>query len=570
MTKRELWRKHRTRLLPMLAALMIFVGIVFCGQVQETVESTPVDSWGKSVDGLAGRLIVTPRCAVGQAISVVIEIKNTSNKRRYFVPRLDPLASEWLTVGVSGPNGELRQGMRAAGYHTEERDYQPIEPGEIKRSQIFDLRRYFIELEPWEAYPKRTGKDVVTGKYTLRFQFRSPELVAASASEDLQTNQWLGPLTSAPVTFNLQPLDENDLVVHEWGVFKLFKDPALAAVDRKREWDSLPSFFYRQLPKERLRWNPGSWLKPIVYFYAKAAPLHLSVNVSFTHGAPVIWWPAVADPIDDGGRQPNGKAERSQPFRSLTWDAWVGNPGPMSALEFGPWNRDKAFTLPAMDFPLPKDCWLQQARLPEASRLTVVGTKEGPRTAPWLMNRPETEGFLYYDGLVPAPDYLSCEQVDETSLRLHNRSSFAIRRLFVVDRRVEGKTRFAALDKLLQPNATRPIALRSVAAADWPAAGAAQFKRALLDTGLYETEAGALQAIWNKDLLEGKGITVFYILPRSEYNRMLPLDILPAPAVKPVRVGIAVHPQMQIEQVRDAHSSTGADTSPSTHASSHL
>ena len=164
MTKRELWRKHRTRLLPMLAALMIFVGIVFCGQVQETVESTPVDSWGKSVDGLAGRLIVTPRCAVGQAISVVIEIKNTSNKRRYFVPRLDPLASEWLTVGVSGPNGELRQGMRAAGYHTVELWTQSML---VAARRIYSAAGFrLVTEEPHRSF----GQDLVGEHWQLSLQ----------------------------------------------------------------------------------------------------------------------------------------------------------------------------------------------------------------------------------------------------------------------------------------------------------------------------------------------------------------------------------------------------------------
>src|SRR5262249_9420162 len=60
-------------------------------------------------------------------------------------------------------------------------------------------------------------------------------------------------------------------------------------------------------------------------------------------------------------------------------------------------------------------------------------------------------------------------------------------------------------------------------------------------------EADALLKIWHRRLLEADGVTVFHILPPEEYDRMLPLQVLPAPAERPVRVGIALHPHMEIE-----------------------
>ena len=41
--------------------------------------------WGKTVDGLACRLLVNPGCAIGQPVSAVVEIKNTSDRVRHFV-----------------------------------------------------------------------------------------------------------------------------------------------------------------------------------------------------------------------------------------------------------------------------------------------------------------------------------------------------------------------------------------------------------------------------------------------------------------------------------------------------
>src|SRR6516162_2768788 len=92
-------------------------------------------------------------------------------------------------------------------------------------------------------------------------------------------------------------LDKDDLVVHEWGVFTVLNDAKYANANRKEEWGSLPTFFYRQFPKERLRWMPSAWDKPLIYFYAKSESMHLRVKVTFTEGAPVVWWPAAAEPV---------------------------------------------------------------------------------------------------------------------------------------------------------------------------------------------------------------------------------------------------------------------------------
>src|SRR5262249_11819365 len=96
---------------------------------------------------------------------------------------------------------------------------------------------------------------------------------------------------------------------------------------------------------------------------------------------------------------------------------------------------------------------------------------------------------------------------------------------------------------------TLKIEPKSIAAKDWPDFGTKQVRQALVDAGLFEAEADSLLKIWNKGLLEADGVTAFHILPVEEYDRMLPLDIMPAPAAKPVRVGIALHPHIEIEPV---------------------
>jgi hypothetical protein len=351
---------------------------------------------------------------------------------------------------------------------------------------------------------------------------------------------------SAPATFKLVPLGKDDLVVHEWGVFTVLNDAKYANANRKEEWGSLPKFFYRQFPEERLRWMPSAWDKPIVYFYAKPPSLHLRVKVTFKDGAPVVWWPAASEPVDNWpGAQIKDK---SRPFRTLTWDAWVGEVAPRLV-------RGEGFNQPQgpkqlEDFPLPAHCWLEQARLPSASRVTVIGNDLDKRGMPGMLDRLETERFLYYDGLVPAPDYLHCEQVDDTTVTLRNLAKFDLTRLFVVDRRDKERVGFEVVDSVKQtlPAGTaKKLELKAVD--DWPAVGKQQIRQALLDAGLFEPEADSLLTIWHKGFLEADGITAFHLLPASEYERMLPLEIQPAPAAKPVRVGIALHPHLEIEPV---------------------
>src|SRR5262249_55443088 len=163
------------------------------------------------------------------------------------------------------------------------------------------------------------------------------------------------------------------LVVHEWGVFTLFNDAKYANSNSKQEWDSLPNFFYRQYPQERLRWEPGNWNKPIVYFYARETPLRLEVRLTFTDGMPVVWWPAVAEPFDEGGQPNSGHIVNSRavaisrPYRSLTWRLWLGHSVPDPKLEAVLWHwpigMQPAWTK-VEDFQLPGDCWLREARLP--------------------------------------------------------------------------------------------------------------------------------------------------------------------------------------------------------------
>jgi hypothetical protein len=66
----------------------------------------------------------------------------------------------------------------------------------------------------------------------------------------------------------------------------------------------------------------------------------------------------------------------------------------------------------------------------------------------------------------------------------------------------------------------------------------------LKKTGLFADEAGSLVALWEKDLLQAEGLTLFYRFPQEEYDRQLPLTLTPRPE-QLLRVGLAVHPHCE-------------------------
>jgi hypothetical protein len=484
---------------------------------------------------------------VGQAITLTVELKNISNKVRFARCDLDPSLTESLSLNVVGPGGKKLSPGTTAKMGSYPAAFQPIAPGEIKRFTAVDLRDYFRELQP--------PANRFIGKFTLDCRFRSPKVPVCFknvSTYDYPTpaqvaGQWVGEIQSLPVSFELKPLRRDDFIVHEWGVFTVFNDVKYADVNRKDEWGTLPDFFYRQFPNMRLCWSPAFWDKPIIYFYAKPVLMNVTVKITFAEGVPVVWWPAVAVPYDQ--RQfPEGDPVDLRPFRSLHWNCWLGDHVPDRGAH---WAMTEVASI--TDFELPSGCWLRQARLPSATQVSVTGAKWPPPKVlfPGSASRRETERFLYYDGLVPAPNYIHCERVDDNSVTLHNRANLDIGAVFVIDHRVKGTVRYACLggDQPLAASASRRVALKPVAEKEWPALAVKQLKQVLRDRGLFQAEADALVKIWQKALLEAEGITIFHLLPQSEYDRMLPLDISPAPVNRPLRVGIVHYPHIEMQPV---------------------
>lgn len=550
----------RLRLMPLLAAaaLLFAAGPAFAAPPTLTPALPPAPGpiatpaadapWGPEVDGLQCRLTVLPDYCLGQTVSALVEIRNASARTRYLLEIFE-VYCKGVAATITGPGGEPHAKTAEATRSFTPDAFKPLAPGEVRRIEIVDLRdTYSTAFRKAGAYTvtysyrgQKCPARVVVGSKGALGAKREP--IYSEASPEKIADSWAGLLVSNPATVRIVPAGQADLEVHEWGVFTLFNDLQVAREDRRAEWGGLPDFFYRQLPERRLRWAPAGWNKPIIYFYTSRPGLGVKVEVGFGDGLPVVWWPACAAPLDDTVRAPATPAPRPPVFRFLTWEATLGDPTPAPG---GGSIGAKPGWVKATEFPLPDGCWLKDARLPAAAPVTVTGSTV-QRGAPWLTSRQETERFLYYDGLVPAPDYLRCRGAGTSDVTLRNAAAFAVGPVFVIDRRLpasKAPIQIAVIEKPIAPGEEVTVPLKEVPAADWPGAAVQAVRQALTAAGLTAAETDSLLRIWHKGFFEQEGLTVFYPLPPTEYNRLLPLKITPKPG-RLMRVGVAIHPQMQ-------------------------
>ncbi len=528
--------------------------------------------WGKDVEGLSCRIVVPAEVVPGQPIRAIIEVRNQSKQMRFLDKRLYPQNTDRAKpLSIRGPDGKpIRQssestwGLTLLGGTTPQlSDYAPLAPGETWRVEVVDLRDLYSFGRETEFGWLCTDALRRAGKYEFGFTYdcqKCPEQSkigkqvvkrgGADVVEDVYekptkeqlAGSFAGALQAAPVTLTVRPLKPEDLTVHEWGVFTVFGDGKLANINRKAEWGTLPTDFYRQFPHQRLVWAPAGWDKPIDYFYTKQPNLQVEVIVKFREGAPVVWWPAAASPTGDHGRSrpgdaPPGTAVEGQVFKSLRWLVWLGEGARPSGNPFLEWSEVHDF-----DFGPNTPEWIKQARIPGAAHVSTEGTPIGGHGD---VARLESERFIYYDGMVPAPDYLRCIKVTDEAVTVRNTAKFPVGQVFVMDRRATRKNHDRALAYRAEAIPVSGEVTIDLKPLDRSTDVAGSVRQALIGAGLFAPEADSILKIWTKDLLEADGLTAFFLLPQKEYDAMLPLEVTPRPAQPPVRVGIVHYPRFE-------------------------
>ncbi|MBY0523404.1 MAG: hypothetical protein K2R98_08390 [Gemmataceae bacterium] len=311
------------------------------------------------------------------------------------------------------------------------------------------------------------------------------------------------------------PPAEKDFALHEWGVITVYNDVDLANADMRAVWNGLPSFVHGQVDSRKLPTELVLVLAPVVYFHTPK-DLHVDLKVEFPGGKPALWWPQnsnIARNLDQTMRD-----------KHLEW-----------RLQVGTVQKEVASYLKVPD--VPKGHWLEACRQVKCADVVAHGQNgRGSRGG-------EREKFVYYDGMIPSPKAVQMTVMGER-VSVQNNAKHAVLDVTVVDRRTPGKVRVARLPKLDAAADVKALDFQDADMARWPGSAVEESIAQLKASGLFEDEAGAMLAVWKKDLFETEGLTMFYRLPQSEYDRLLPLTVNPRPE-KVARTMLVVHPHCE-------------------------
>ena len=322
------------------------------------------------------------------------------------------------------------------------------------------------------------------------------------------------------------------LVVHEWGTFTVLQDDAGNPVDGVNiNEESLPAFVHKLAanlaPDSHelgallgLRFQPlrskgiaryyhAARMRmetPIIYLYPpKDQPQKpIDVNVDFNGGWITEWYPNAEV------NAPGYKKYDQRLMMKLT-------PSTTGSIRWSNLKTAQDRQAPETDFPV----WIA----PRQTEAPMIGTAEG-----------ESENYLFYRGVANLEAPLRVVR-DGESLTVHanDRSTCPIEDfehlyLWLVDVGPEGELQYRRVSMDVQhPEPGQAIATTTESFARIPGKGLTMLRdemlAALIDSGLFRDEAEAMLNTWEVSYFQAPGLRLFFTLPQSWTDRVLPLQV---------------------------------------------
>lgn len=295
-----------------------------------------------------------------------------------------------------------------------------------------------------------------------------------------------GILLFAAVTLSVAPTSTRTaelsaLTVHEWGTFTSIAGADGSAV----AW--LPQAGPTDLPcfVERNRFNLKGSLSgtvrmetPVLYFYT-AREMTVQVDVRFRQGVMTEWFPHAA--VTPAGGSTAGSAS------TLTWHNVTVSPGA------------------AEDFPVEHGASHYYA----ARRTAATPLRSGS----------EMEKFLFYRGVGRFLPPITATVDGDGQVSVTTPADQPVGDV-ILFRNVRGRKAYE-----VRRAADGQVTVDPQVVDQEPAS---ELERLLLAQGLYPDEASAMLDTWRDSWFE-EGTRLIYIVPRREIDRILPLQITPAP-----------------------------------------
>jgi hypothetical protein len=284
--------------------------------------------------------------------------------------------------------------------------------------------------------------------------------------------------------------DPTGLIVHEWGTFT-----SVAGQDGfAEEW--VPPQGPRELPcfVERLPSNIKGWMPatvrmetPVIYFYSPEEKT-VDVRVRFRRGLITEWYPRAS--VTPGG----------------VYVQALKNPALEGTIA---WNQVKVMPRSADEYPVESGANHYYA----ARKTDAAPLKAGD----------QREKFLFYRGIGNFALPLGAMMAADGRVLVNAAPGVSLGDLMLFESRNGSagyRTARSAGAQIAIERPTVGAAQESVRAA---------LERTLVAHGLYAREAAAMVETWRDSWFED-GLRLFYIVPRSSIDEVLPLEITPAPA----------------------------------------
>jgi hypothetical protein len=315
------------------------------------------------------------------------------------------------------------------------------------------------------------------------------------------------------------PDEKSGLIVHEWGTFTNFSGSSGVQLEFRPLLDSdLPPFVFDRALQSI---DPMTFLllknayaarqrmeTPVTYFYTDR-PRDVEVRVDFPKGLLTEFYPPVRTMGPAFDRKTPAKLENS----FLDWGRIRLLPqADFDALQTI--DSEGQVTGPA----LPKvegDNHYAYARETDSAVVEFAG--------PW--DRRYYEKFLFYRGLGSFSLPLTVQSLGRGRFEVSNSGPQPVRSLFLVH--VEAGRIYFKYSPELGARGTLEMEQPS-AASTLPQLGEAVVA-ALMETGLYEKEARSMVKTWQSSWFGEEGTRLFYLLPPSLTDEVLPLSISPPP-----------------------------------------
>jgi hypothetical protein len=283
----------------------------------------------------------------------------------------------------------------------------------------------------------------------------------------------------------------SSVVAHEWGTFtSVAMDTGAPA--RWAPWSGpadLPCFVHRDSQRRKFELSGLVRMEtPVIYFYSDK-PATVSVDVDFPKGLVTEWYPQ-ASKIRSAQVTAIAPAPISPEHGGISWNSVQLIPGNSPTPPSGKPNHYFA------------------ARNTDATPLRV---------------QDEDEKLLFYRGVGNFVVPLRVRYPGDGTLEIRNLGPDTIPVAIAFENQ-GGKIGYRVVRDLKGEVSIEPPALT----ADGTKLRS-ELARELIAAGLYEKEAAAMIDTWRDSWFE-EGSRVFYVVPRAEVDRVLPLQIQPAPA----------------------------------------